>query len=301
MRCLLSPIGCWFLGILLLSAPHPGASWYKHSASPRYHTVGRASGLLIGVRRSPYLWRREVKVDWPVFPQEAEEDKGLLQTPMDGERAGLQLSPDPGEKILKLIQKNRLRSLEEDRSQDGKSLEQGFGLYSDLGEEESVEDQSQMSRYPQEEQRRSIEETMLVNMEPGERKRSPEETWVTTERGELVRSLESGQRKAKNQDRYVRSSLEPGWERRPSGEDILSMFLHLQEENRSQPQPRRTTTDKDKQPLYFNSKTAEWISCEDFRLISYRVLCKARLRFLSQSQPRPGRAWTEAEDSADDL
>ncbi|XP_031209570.1 neuropeptide W [Mastomys coucha] len=27
-------------------------------ASPRYHTVGRASGLLMGLRRSPYLWRR---------------------------------------------------------------------------------------------------------------------------------------------------------------------------------------------------------------------------------------------------
>uniref|UniRef100_A0A8C6ESR2 Uncharacterized protein n=1 Tax=Marmota marmota marmota TaxID=9994 RepID=A0A8C6ESR2_MARMA len=35
-------------------------AWYKHVASPRYHTVGRAAGLLMGLRRSPYLWRREM-------------------------------------------------------------------------------------------------------------------------------------------------------------------------------------------------------------------------------------------------
>ncbi|XP_073414855.1 neuropeptide W [Dendrobates tinctorius] len=306
MRWLIRPIGCWFLGILLLAAPHPGTSWYKHSASPRYHTVGRASGLLIGVRRSPYLWRREVTVEpWSVIQQGEEEDKGLLQTSRGGERAGLQLSLDPGEKILELIQKTRLRSLEEEGSlnevQDGKSLEHRFGLDNDLGEEESLEDQNQMSRYPEEEERRSLEETMLVNMEPGEKKRSPEEAWVTTEPGEIVRSVESAQRKAKNQDRYVRRFLESGQERRPSGEDVLSMFLHLQEENRSHLQPWRTPTDKDKQPFYPNSKAAEWISCEDFRLISYRVLCKARLQFLSHSQPRPGRPRNEAEDPAADL
>uniref|UniRef100_A0A8C5RGQ9 Neuropeptide W n=1 Tax=Laticauda laticaudata TaxID=8630 RepID=A0A8C5RGQ9_LATLA len=45
--------------LLLLLLPGPAGAWYKHVASPRYHTVGRASGLLMGVRRSPYLWRRE--------------------------------------------------------------------------------------------------------------------------------------------------------------------------------------------------------------------------------------------------
>lgn len=44
--------------LLLLSLPLPAGAWYKHVASPRYHTVGRASGLLMGLRRSPYLWRR---------------------------------------------------------------------------------------------------------------------------------------------------------------------------------------------------------------------------------------------------
>lgn len=42
---------------LLLLPPSAGA-WYKHVASPRYHTVGRAAGLLMGLRRSPYMWRR---------------------------------------------------------------------------------------------------------------------------------------------------------------------------------------------------------------------------------------------------
>nr|XP_006129344.1 neuropeptide W [Pelodiscus sinensis] len=53
--------GAWralgLLGLVLLL--DPVGAWYKHVASPRYHTVGRASGLLMGVRRSPYLWRRE--------------------------------------------------------------------------------------------------------------------------------------------------------------------------------------------------------------------------------------------------
>lgn len=44
--------------LLLLLLPLPTGAWYKHVASPRYHTVGRASGLLMGLRRSPYLWRR---------------------------------------------------------------------------------------------------------------------------------------------------------------------------------------------------------------------------------------------------
>ncbi|XP_063171103.1 neuropeptide W [Candoia aspera] len=51
--------GPGLLLLLLLLLPGPAGAWYKHVASPRYHTVGRASGLLMGVRRSPYLWRRE--------------------------------------------------------------------------------------------------------------------------------------------------------------------------------------------------------------------------------------------------
>ncbi|XP_075687558.1 neuropeptide W [Rhinoderma darwinii] len=303
MGWLISPVGSWFLGALLLAAPHPGTSWYKHSASPRYHTVGRASGLLIGVRRSPYLWRRDAKLDnWPVIPQGAEDARGLLHTPWSGEVAELQLSPDPGEKrlIQKLIQQNRQRTIEEERSlnevegilQDEKNMEQGSWLYNDLGVERSLEDQSRVTRYQGEEER-SLGENMLVTMEPGVGKRSPEETWVTKQPSDVVRSLEDGLRNMRNQERHVRSSLESGQERIPSGEDILSMFLHLQEENRSHPQQWRTA-----KPFYSQSKTSEWISCENFRLISYKVLCRARLQFLSHSQPRPR---LDSEDPAADL
>ncbi|XP_063453964.1 neuropeptide W [Pan paniscus] len=47
--------------LLLLLLPLPSGAWYKHVASPRYHTVGRAAGLLMGLRRSPYLWRRALR------------------------------------------------------------------------------------------------------------------------------------------------------------------------------------------------------------------------------------------------
>ncbi|XP_062444417.1 neuropeptide W [Rhea pennata] len=62
--------GAWgalvLLGLMLPAAP--AGAWYKHVASPRYHTVGRASGLLMGVRRSPYLWRRELAAEPPRRP-----------------------------------------------------------------------------------------------------------------------------------------------------------------------------------------------------------------------------------------
>ncbi|XP_021500403.2 neuropeptide W, partial [Meriones unguiculatus] len=53
-----APVTRLLLPLLLLLLPLPAGAWYKHVASPRYHTVGRASGLLMGLRRSPYLWRR---------------------------------------------------------------------------------------------------------------------------------------------------------------------------------------------------------------------------------------------------
>nr|XP_030140833.3 neuropeptide W [Taeniopygia guttata] len=62
--------GAWgalvLLGLMLPAAP--AGAWYKHVASPRYHTVGRASGLLMGVRRSPYLWRRELPAEPLRYP-----------------------------------------------------------------------------------------------------------------------------------------------------------------------------------------------------------------------------------------
>uniref|UniRef100_A0ACB8EKN2 Uncharacterized protein n=1 Tax=Sphaerodactylus townsendi TaxID=933632 RepID=A0ACB8EKN2_9SAUR len=34
-------------------------AWYKQAAGPSYYSVGRASGLLSGVRRSPYMRRSD--------------------------------------------------------------------------------------------------------------------------------------------------------------------------------------------------------------------------------------------------
>ncbi|XP_021544385.2 neuropeptide W-like [Neomonachus schauinslandi] len=57
------PAGRPVLALLLLLAllALPAGAWYKHVASPRYHTVGRAAGLLMGLRRSPYMWRRALR------------------------------------------------------------------------------------------------------------------------------------------------------------------------------------------------------------------------------------------------
>ncbi|XP_072459680.1 neuropeptide W [Notamacropus eugenii] len=59
---LATPGASWrsLLLLLLLLLSSPAGAWYKHVANPRYHTVGRASGLLMGLRRSPYMWRRTV-------------------------------------------------------------------------------------------------------------------------------------------------------------------------------------------------------------------------------------------------
>ncbi|XP_061556785.1 neuropeptide B-like [Phycodurus eques] len=35
----------------------PTEAWYKQAAGPSYHSVGRASGLLSGIRGSPYVRR----------------------------------------------------------------------------------------------------------------------------------------------------------------------------------------------------------------------------------------------------
>ncbi|XP_007886886.1 neuropeptide B [Callorhinchus milii] len=37
----------------------PADAWYKQTAGPSYYSVGRASGLLSGIRRSPYVRRSE--------------------------------------------------------------------------------------------------------------------------------------------------------------------------------------------------------------------------------------------------
>ncbi|XP_031723849.1 neuropeptide B-like [Anarrhichthys ocellatus] len=45
--------------VYLLVACSPTEAWYKQMAGPSYYSVGRASGLLSGIRRSPYVRRAE--------------------------------------------------------------------------------------------------------------------------------------------------------------------------------------------------------------------------------------------------
>ncbi|KAM9314959.1 neuropeptide B [Pholidichthys leucotaenia] len=47
------------VGVSLLVSCHSVEAWYKQSTGPSYHSVGRASGLLSGIRRSPYSRRSE--------------------------------------------------------------------------------------------------------------------------------------------------------------------------------------------------------------------------------------------------
>ncbi|MFT7797986.1 neuropeptide B [Arapaima gigas] len=39
----------------------PTDAWYKQATGPSYYSVGRASGLLSGIRRSPYIRRSELE------------------------------------------------------------------------------------------------------------------------------------------------------------------------------------------------------------------------------------------------
>ncbi|XP_005744398.1 neuropeptide B-like [Maylandia zebra] len=45
--------------ISVLVACSPTEAWYKQVAGPTYYSVGRASGLLSGIRRSAYVRREE--------------------------------------------------------------------------------------------------------------------------------------------------------------------------------------------------------------------------------------------------
>ncbi|XP_029997628.1 neuropeptide B-like [Sphaeramia orbicularis] len=45
--------------VSVLIACSPTEGWYKQVAGPSYYSVGRASGLLSGIRRSPYGKRAE--------------------------------------------------------------------------------------------------------------------------------------------------------------------------------------------------------------------------------------------------
>lgn len=47
------------VAVSLLISGDQVEGWYKQSTGPSYYSVGRASGLLSGIRRSPYARRSE--------------------------------------------------------------------------------------------------------------------------------------------------------------------------------------------------------------------------------------------------
>lgn len=110
--------------LLLLLLPLPAGAWYKHVASPRYHTVGRASGLLMGLRRSPYLWRRALSEAAGPLPQDTlvpgPVSDSVLQLPSPGQElwevrprssgSGLPRGPRDLERIRQPEQSLSLRS-----------------------------------------------------------------------------------------------------------------------------------------------------------------------------------------------
>uniref|UniRef100_A0A4W3HWW8 Uncharacterized protein n=1 Tax=Callorhinchus milii TaxID=7868 RepID=A0A4W3HWW8_CALMI len=53
----------WGVGVLNLAR-----GWYKQAAKTRYYTVGRASGILLGIHRSPYTRRRSLAQERPSDP-----------------------------------------------------------------------------------------------------------------------------------------------------------------------------------------------------------------------------------------
>uniref|UniRef100_A0A8C8S666 Neuropeptide W n=1 Tax=Pelusios castaneus TaxID=367368 RepID=A0A8C8S666_9SAUR len=47
------------LALAALLGPPAAEAWYKQAAAPSYYSVGRASGLLSGLRRAPSVRRAE--------------------------------------------------------------------------------------------------------------------------------------------------------------------------------------------------------------------------------------------------
>lgn len=48
---------------LVLVSCQPADAWYKQATGPSYYSVGRASGLLSGIRRSPHARRAESETE----------------------------------------------------------------------------------------------------------------------------------------------------------------------------------------------------------------------------------------------
>ncbi|XP_046894697.1 neuropeptide B [Hypomesus transpacificus] len=73
--------------ISILVSYEPVEAWYKQVAGPSYYSVGRASGLLSGIRRSPYIKRAESELNDSrdstvnsVLPDSSNRQNSVLKT-----------------------------------------------------------------------------------------------------------------------------------------------------------------------------------------------------------------------------
>ncbi|XP_074870739.1 neuropeptide B [Carettochelys insculpta] len=57
------------LALAALLGP-PAEAWYKQAAGPSYYSVGRAAGLLAGIRRPPYARRADPESRAALLPPE---------------------------------------------------------------------------------------------------------------------------------------------------------------------------------------------------------------------------------------
>lgn len=71
------------VGVSLLISCHSVEAWYKQTTGPSYYSVGRASGLLSGIRRSPYVRR-------------SDSEETLMES---GETVGNNVIPDSSRQI----------------------------------------------------------------------------------------------------------------------------------------------------------------------------------------------------------
>ncbi|KAL2100663.1 hypothetical protein ACEWY4_002424 [Coilia grayii] len=71
-------VAIWVLCMLVTS--NPAEAWYKQATSPSYYSVGRASGLLSGIRRSPYARRAETEPEGDGLGDESSDKNAVPES-----------------------------------------------------------------------------------------------------------------------------------------------------------------------------------------------------------------------------
>ncbi|KAM4632479.1 neuropeptide W [Discoglossus pictus] len=260
MGRLLSPVIWLLLGSLLLIAPHPAASWYKHSSSPRYHTVGRASGLLIGVRRSPYLWRRNLGED---NLEVAAEGTGVIQ----GQEGDME--PGDEEKALVMVERNPL-VIHRRTEEEGRRLEQPKGRSLEEPEDMVMVGDRRSPYYPWQIERNMDGEK--INLE---------------ESRQVERSLEKMEARQWERDLEERMIQKRPWQlEEKTLPETQGERLHLAGDTwaHSHPWSRQQMAGTNPQIYETSSRTPESFSCDGLTSRFLKVLCKASIHFLSQTE-----------------